>query len=349
MMQNDSRPTPYALRLMNLAWPVLLVIGVSVAVTLPLILLAGADPGAALYSLIVEPFTSRITTIEILVKATPLLLTGVAVAVAFSAGYYNIGAEGQLLAGAVCAAWLGPLLKGVPALVGIPVMAIGGMLAGALWAAIPALLKTRVQIDEVVTTLLSNSIMGFIVSGLLNGPWRNPITKMPQSPNIAASAEFPTLLANARLHIGFVIGLLVVIGFGWLMRRTALGLQFRAVGQGKAAARFLGVNVTRITLIAALLSGAIAGLAGAGEVAGVQHRLIDEVGAGFGTAGVIVATLGGFSAWGVALSALFIGLIENGAQELSRSLGVPSYLSSIVQATLLIAVLVAVYMRARRT
>ena len=322
-------------------------LGVSIAVTLPLILLAGADPLAALYSLVIEPFNSRITAIEVLVKATPLLLTGAAVAVAFTAGYYNIGAEGQLLAGAVCAAWLGPMLKDMPAFVGIPIMIVGGMLAGATWAAIPALLKTRVRIDEVVTTLLSNSIMGFIVSALLNGPWRNPITKMPQSPNIAANAEFPTLLTNSRLHLGFVIGLLVVIGFGWLMRRTALGLQLRAVGQGKASARFLGINVSRITLVAALLSGAIAGLAGVGEVAGVQHRLIDEVGSGFGTAGVIVATLGGFGAWGIGLGALFIGLIENGAQELSRSLGVPSYLSSVVQAVLLIAVLVTVYVRRR--
>ena len=204
----------------------LVVLGVSIAVTLPLILLAGADPLAALYSLVIEPFNSRITAIEVLVKATPLLLTGAAVAVAFTAGYYNIGAEGQLLAGAVCAAWLGPMLKDMPAFVGIPIMIVGGMLAGAAWAAIPALLKTRVRIDEVVTTLLSNSIMGFIVSALLNGPWRNPITKMPQSPNIAANAEFPTLLTNSRLHLGFVIGLLVVIGFGWLMRRKSMTAAF---------------------------------------------------------------------------------------------------------------------------
>ena len=331
--------------------PVLLLpiiaLAVTFVVTAPLILLAKANPFAAYYAFFIEPFNSRITSIEILVKAAPFLLTGVAVAIAFSAGYYNIGAEGQVYAGAIFAAWLGPLLKELPALVSLPLMIVGGMAAGALWALIPALLKTRINVDEVITTLLSNSIMLFLVSGLLNGPWRNPITKMPQSPTIAQSAWFPVLITNSRLHLGFIIAILIVIAFGWMMNRTGLGLQFRAVGQGKASARFLGINITRTTMTAALLSGAVAGLAGVGEVCGVHHRLIEEAASGLGTSGVIVATLGGFSAIGVTLSALFIGLIENGAQEVARSLGVPTYLANVVQATLLIVTLVVLYFRRR--
>ncbi len=327
----------------------LIALAVTFAVTAPLILLAKANPFAAYYAFFVEPFNSRITAIEILVKAAPFLLTGVAVAIAFSAGYYNIGAEGQVYAGAIFAAWLGPMLKDVPSLIALPLMIAGGMVAGALWAAIPALLKTRIQVDEVITTLLSISIMLFLVSGLLNGPWRNPITQMPQSPNISETAQFPILLANSRLHLGFVLALLVVIVFGWMLNRTGLGLQFRAVGQGRESARFLGVNITRTTLTAALLSGAIAGLAGVGEVCGVHHRLIEESASGLGTAGVIVATLGGLNAIGIAASALFIGLIENGAQEVARSLGVPTYLANVVQATLLLVTLVVLYLRRRRT
>lgn len=325
----------------------LIVLAVTILVTAPLILLARANPLDAYVSFFIEPFNSRITAIEVLVKAAPFLLTGVAVAVAFSAGYYNIGAEGQVYAGAIFAAWLGPMLGDVPPILALPFMIAGGMLAGALWAAIPALLKIFRNVDEVVTTLLSNAIMGFIVSGLLNGPWRNPVTQMPQSPTIADTAEFPTLLASSRLHLGFAIALLVVVGYAWLMRRSALGLRLRALGQGRESARFLGVNVPRVILIAALLSGAIAGLAGVGEVSGVHRRLIEESASGFGTTGVIVATLGGLHPIGITLSALFIGLIENGAQEVSRSLGVPIYLAGVVQAVLLLVTLISVYARRR--
>lgn len=317
-------------------------------ISVPLLLIAHADPFAAFYSFIVEPFTSRLSFTEVLVKTAPLLLTGMAVAIAFTAGYYNIGAEGQLLAGAVFAAWLGPLVKDVPGIVVIPLMLIGGALAGAAWALIPALLKTRIDVDEVVTTLLLNSVMLFFISALLNGPWRNPVTQMPQSPSIARGAEFPMLVANSRLHLGFVLAVLVLIGFWFLVRRTAFGLKMRAVGSGKASARFLGIDVPRTLLITALLSGAVAGLAGVGEVAGVHHRLIEDVAGGYGYTGIIVATLGGFHPVGIALSAFFMAFIENGAQEASRSLGVPIYLANVVQATLLIVTLVLLYVRRRR-
>jgi len=320
---------------------------VTFVITLPLLLIARADPLAALYAFVVEPFTSRLSFTEILVKTTPLLLTGIAVAVAFTAGYYNIGAEGQLLAGAVCAAWLGPLLHDVPSIASIPLMLLGGALAGALWALIPALLKTRINVDEVVTTLLLNSVMIFLVSGLLNGPWRNPVTKMPQSPAIARTAEFPMLLASSRLHLGFIVALMVLAGFWFVTRRTAFGLQMRAAGLSKSSAQFLGVDVSRTLLIAALFSGAIAGLAGVGEVAGVHRRLIEDVAGGYGYTGIIVATLGASSPLGTLLSASFMALIDNGAQEASRSLGVPIYLANIVQATLLVTTLVMLFVQRR--
>lgn len=320
-------------------------VAITFLVTAPLILLANANPLEAFHAFLIEPFTSRISALEVLVKTAPLILTGVAVAIAFSAGFFNIGAEGQLLAGAVFAAWLGPSMKDAPAIVTIPLMLIGGAFAGAAWALVPALLKTRLNVDEVVTTLLLNSVMIFIVSGLLNGPWRNPVTQMPQSPNIAESAQYPTLLANSRLHLGFVIALIALVGYWLLVERTSLGLRVRAVGFGRESARFLGVNIARTTMIAALLSGAIAGIAGVGEVAGVHNRLIEELSGGYGYSGIVVATLGGFSPWGIGLAALFIALIENGAQEVSRSLGVPIYLANVIQATLLIVTLVMLYFR----
>jgi general nucleoside transport system permease protein len=342
-----------ALRLPVLgSWWSLLIPLISIVVTFvlttPVILIARVSPLAAYYAFLIAPFTSRTTAIEVLVKTTPLLLTGTAVAFAFAAGYYNIGAEGQLYAGALLTAWIGPTMAGWPTPLAIVAMVLGGFAAGMAWAWLPAFLRTHLQVDEVVTTLLLNSVMLFVVSGLLNGPWRNPVTQFPQSPNIAAAAEFPMLLTRSRLHLGFLVALLALVALGVVLGRTALGLRMRAVGRSRASAQFVGVNVPHTTMIAALVSGGIAGLAGVGEVAGLHHHLIDALSPGYGYSGIIIATLGGAGAWGVGLAALFLATIQTGAQEVSRTLGVPIYLADIVQATLLLVSLVVLYLSIRR-
>jgi len=304
-----------------------------------LILAEQVNPFEAYYYFLVAPLSSRVSAIEVLVKATPLLLTGVAVTFAFSAGYWNIGAEGQFLAGAIAAAGLGMVLANVPPLVAIPVMVLGGFAAGMLWASIPALLKTRLDIDEVVTTLLMNTIILFVISFLLNGAWRSPVSGWPQSPEIAESAMFPKLIARSRLHLGFLLAWIATGSIWIVLRRTPLGLRMRAVGQGKEAARFAGINVPRTMLTAALVSGGIAGVAGVSEVAGIHYHLIEALGAGAGYTGIIVAVLGGLNPLGVSLAGLFIGLIETGAQSVSRALGVPIYLGNVVEATLLLVTL----------
>ncbi len=218
-------------------------------------------------------------------------------------------------------------------------MIIGGFVAGMAWALIPALLKVKLAVDEVVTTLLLNSVMAYIVSALLNGPWRDPESGWPQSPEIALSAQFPKLIARSRLNLGFLVAVATIIVLWFILTRTAFGLKMRAVGLGKPAARFAGINVGRTTLIAALVSGGIAGIAGVAEVAGIQYHLIGELSAHYGTTGVIVATLGGLNAWGVGLAALFFGLVDTGAQTVSRTLGVPIYLGEVTQATMLLVAL----------
>ncbi len=272
-------------------------------------------------------------------KSTPLLLTGASVAFAFSAGYWNIGSEGQLVAGAIVGAWLGMVLKDVPSILGIPLMVVGGFAGGVIWALVPALLKVRLNVDEVVTTLLLNSVVIFLVSYFLNGPWRDPISMWPQSPEIAKGTEFFKLIPRTRLHFGFLVALTVIGAEWYVLKRTGLGLRMRAVGLGKEAARFAGVNVNRTVLTAALVSGGIAGLAGAGEVAGIHFHLIESLSDGLGYTGIIIATLGGLNPFGVGLAAVFIGLIDTGAQSVSRALGVPVYLGTVVQATLLLVTL----------
>jgi simple sugar transport system permease protein len=307
------------------------------AVTALLVIWAGARPLEAYYYFILAPLSSRVSALEVLVKSTPLLLTGAAVMFAFAGGYWNIGAEGQLYAGAVAAAWLGILLEGVPAILAVPIMLLGGFVAGMLWALPPALLRVKLAVDEVVTTLLLNSVVLFVVSALLNGPWRNPVSGWPQSPEIAPTAILPRLLGTRyRLHLGFVVALVVIAILWFVLARTTLGLRMRATGLGASAARYAGIRVERTLLTAALVSGGVAGLAGVSEVAGIHFHLIDAISPGYGYTGIIIAMLGGLHPLGVTVAALFIGLIGTGSQTVSRALGVPAYLGDVVQATLLL-------------
>ncbi len=304
-----------------------------------LILWGKANPLEAYYYFLIAPLSSRVSALEVLVKATPLILTGVAVTFAFSAGYYNIGAEGQLVAGATAAAWLGTALGGLPPILAIPLMLLGGFAAGALWALVPALLRVKLAVDEVVTTLLLNSVVLFVISALLNGPWRDPQSGWPQSPEIALSTHFPKLIARSRLHLGFVVAMAAVAVLWFVLSRTGFGLRMRAVGLGREAARFAGVNVGRTMLYAALISGGIAGIAGVSEVAGIQFHLIEEISPGYGYTGIIIATMGALNALGVAAAGLFFGLVDTGAQTVSHTLGVPIYLGEVTQAIMLLVTL----------
>lgn len=312
---------------------------VTFILTAVLVVLAKANPLLAFYNFLIVPLTSKVGVIEVLVTSTPLILTGIAVVFAFSSGYYNIGAEGQLYSGAIVAAWLGVVLKGIPPYFGIPLMILGGFAGGMAWAFVPAWLKVKLSVDEVVTTLLLNSVMSFIVSYLLTGPWRDPVSGWPQSPDITPGTVFFKLIPHNRLNFGFILAILVVLIVWFVLSKTALGLRLRAVGLGQEAARFAGINVGRTIFMAALISGGIAGLAGAGEVAGIQFHLIETLSNNMGYTGIIIATLGALNPFGAGIAALFIGLIDNGAQQVSTALGVPSYLGDVVQSALLLVTL----------
>ncbi|HHB91465.1 MAG TPA: ABC transporter permease [Anaerolineae bacterium] len=317
----------------------LLAILFTILITSVLVILVGANPFHAFYYFLIDPLSSRVSFIEVLVKSTPLLLTGAAVTFAFVGGFWNIGAEGQMLMGATAATAIGIHMHAAPPWVAIPLMLAGGFAAGMAWVLIPALMRVKLHIDEVVTTLLLNAVALLIVSAILNGPWRDPVSQWPQSPEIAASAIFPKLIPRTRLHLGFLIALAVILIVWFILTRTPFGLKMKAVGLGPQAARFAGINVDRTLLISALVSGGIAGLAGVNEVAGIHYHLIDAIAGGQGYTGIIVATLGGLNAWGVTLAAFFIGLIDTGSQTVSRALGVPIYLGDVIQATLLLTTL----------
>jgi len=341
----EARPAP--LRWFGLAVGPL-AIAITAVLTLGFVLAAGANPVSAFHTFLIQPLTNRFEGLEILVSATPLLFTGAALAIAFRAGYWNIGAEGQLLVGAIAAAWAGTVVGGFPRVLALAVVIALGALGGAVWALGPALMRVRLGIDEVVTTLLLNPVALLIVTGLLNGPWRNPETQFPESERISDRAVFPQVISESRVHLGFVLALVIIAVAWFVLGRTPTGLRQRAVGLSPEAARFAGIRVERVILGAALTSGAIAGLAGASEVAGINYQLTDGISSGFGYTGIVVATLGALSMPGVVIAALFLGDLVVGADTAGLDLGVPSQLADIVKGALLLVVISLLVLRRYR-
>lgn len=308
---------------------------------LPLVI-AGADPLQAYGLMLRGALGSRLALTETLVRAAPLILTGLAVAVAFRTRLWNIGAEGQLYAGALAAVAIGSgtsALPGVPPV--LPVL-VAAACAGALLMLVPAWLKLAFGVDEVVTTLLLNFVVLLFVGMMLEGPMKDPMGMgWPQSAPVDDAAMLPRLVERSRLHAGLLVGLAAALGCWFLVHRSVLGLELRAVGLGEAAARYAGVPVRTVVLRAALLSGALAGLAGAGEVAGLKGYLTQDLSPGYGYAGITVAMLAGLEPLAVPLAAVLIAAVFVGADSMSRAVGVSSYIADLMVAISLLTMLVA--------
>jgi simple sugar transport system permease protein len=268
------------------------------------------------------------------------VLTGLAVAVAFRAKFWNIGAEGQFLLGAMAAVYVGTQ-ESLPAWSLVPLMIICGIAAGGLWAAIPAFLKARYKVDDVVTTLLLNFIVFYGMMALLDGPWKDPLSGFPDSPDIRMEAEFPILLHATRLHLGVLLAAIAAVFVWWLMRFTTLGFAIRAVGQNPRASAYAGHNITAVIMLTALISGGLAGLAGVGEAAGLHFQVMAGISTGYGYTGIVIAMLAGLNPLGVVPAAIFFAIIITGADAMSRSTGVPVFLADVMQGTALMTMLIA--------
>ncbi len=312
---------------------------ISLLISAIFILILGKNPITAFYYILKGSIGTWFAFKEMLVKAAPLILTGVAVAIAFIAKYWNIGAEGQLYAGALAAAWIGMLNLPLPKPVYILLVITVGFIAGAIWSGIPGYLKAKLKVDDVVTTLLMNYIMIYTVSALLNGPWRNPVTMYPSSTPIAQNARFPIIIPRSRVHFGLIISLLAVLFMYFLVRKTKLGFEIRATGANPSAAKFLGIDTIKSIIVISIISGGIAGLAGVGEVAGVHYHLIRGLSPGYGYSGIIIAMLGRLNSIGVLLAAIYFAIIINGAQFMSITLNIPSYIATVIQGITLIVML----------
>jgi simple sugar transport system permease protein len=304
------------------------------------ILIAGGELWKSYFYLFYGALGTRFNLLETFVKASPLLLTGLAVAFAFRAKFWNIGAEGQLLAGALTATALGISLKGVPPFMVLPMVIVAGFLAGGLWAFIPAILKTKLKVDDVVSTLLLNYVMVHIMGALLFGPLQQPGSSWPRSSEIIAAAKYPILMPRSRFHLGILIALLAVLVIWFINNKTTFGYQNKAVGVNLRAARFGGIHTNAVILWTALISGGLAGLAGVGELCALQYRLIMDLSPGYGYSGIVIAMLGNLHPVGVLFSSLFFSIIIVGAQTMSRMTGVPVYIAEVIQGMALMIMLI---------
>ena len=321
-------------------------VGFTLLVSSLLVAWAGAPVGRA-YALLLEGgFGSRLALTETLTRATPLILTGLAAAVAFRARLYNIGAEGQLYAGALAAVAVGGLHGGsgfeAPAWLLFPMMLAAAMTAGALLLLGPALLKSRLGVDEVVTTLLMNFIVLLGVSALLDGAMKDPTAMgWPQSVALQDALQLDKLVERSRVHTGLLAALALAVALWVLLQRTTTGFEIRAVGANPTAAGFAGMPVGWVTVKVALLSGALAGLAGAIEVAGRTGYVTLDMSPGYGYSGIVIAMLAMLNPLGVVAAAVFVAGVLVGADSMSRAVNVPTYIADVIVAVSLISMLVA--------
>ena len=327
------------------AAPVLAIV-CTLAVSSLLVAWAGAPVGRAWAMLIEGGFGSRFALTETLTRATPLILTGLAVALAFRARLFNIGAEGQLYAGALAAVAVGGLHGGsgfgLPPWLLFPLMIAAASAAGALLLLGPALAKARLGVDEVVTTLLLNFIVLLFVSAMLDGPMKDPLAMgWPQSVPLTDEMQLQRLVERSRVHSGLLVALACAALLWALLRFTTTGFEIRAVGANARAAAFAGMPVAWVTVKVALGSGALAGLAGAVEVAGRAGYVTLDMSPGYGYSGIVIAMLAALNPLGVVAAAIFVAGILVGADSMSRAVGVPTYIADVIVAVALIAMLVA--------
>lgn len=325
----------------------ILVVATVVATLATLLTLGGYDAARALHALWSGSFGSGYAFWSgTLVRAVPLVLAGTAVSLAFAAGILNIGAEGQLLAGGAAAAGTALALGGasaeMPGRIALAGALAAGGAAGAAWAGVAAVLKRRFGVLEVISTIMLNFVALYGVGYLVRGPLQEPLGIYPQSASLPAGVRLPVLVPGTRLHWGFALAGVVAIGTWWVLRTTAAGFRVTAAGASPAAAASAGrIDVAATTLAVFLVSGGLAGLAGAVEVTGVTYALYENLSPGYGYTAIAVALLARLNPLGVLGSATLFGALDAGAAAMQRDAGVPASVVGVVQAVVILIVLAA--------
>jgi len=308
------------------------------------LLATGYSPLNAYSAMIKGAFGDVFGIGQTLTQASPILFTALAFLLAFKCGLFNIGTEGQLLIGAFATALVGISFHELPAFIHVPMALLAGASAGGLWGFIPAVLKTRFGAHEVITTMMLNYVALYLTGYMVNYPYKAP-GWVSQTVPIGKSAELPRILQPTQLSASIVIAVLLAGIMQYVLRRTTLGYNVRAVGSNLSVAESGGINTKRIMMISLVLSGAIAGLGGSGEIMGVHRRFIEGFSPGYGWDGLAVALVGGLHPIGALLTAVLFGAIRSGGMVMTRTTGVPLDLINVLQS--LVIFFVAVPMLAR--
>ena len=313
----------------------------ALAVSSLLIRAAGADVGVALTAMYEGSFSGWREFLETLVQATPLIFTGLAATVAFRGKMWNIGAEGQLFAGAIAAYWVSTSFSNLPSVILVSMVVLASAVGGGVWGSIPGYLKAKFQADEIIITAMMNYIMLYLVSFLVSGPWRDPDFVVQSTARLPEAARLPILVPRTRFHAGFIISLIVAGLVYTLLWKTPLGYEIRGIGDNPKAVKFKGVNVTKTWVLIMTISGAIAGLAGGTQLFGVVARFKPDLSTGFGFTGIMVALLGGLNPLGVILASILFGALVTGSSRMQIVTGVPVALVYTIQGIVLIFLLTA--------
>ncbi len=304
----------------------------------------GHDPAGAYREMLTSAFGSAFGVEQTLIKAIPLILTGLGVSLAFTMGLWNIGAEGQLALGAIAASWLA-LTVPLPSALMVPGLVLLGLAGGAAWALIPAVLRARLGTSEIISTLMLNYVALLLVDYLVFGAWADPTAfSFPYSRRFPEAASFPALWRG--VHIGLLFALVAAAGLAFVLGRTRWGYEIRAIGASLPAARYAGMPVGRNILLIMAASGALAGLAGAGEVAGVIHRIQQGLSPGYGYTAIIIAWVAQLNPWAVVVVGVLFAALLNGGFVIQTT-GVPAAIAYMLQALILAFVLASEFLLRR--
>lgn len=329
--------------LLSIGLPILALI-LAFGVGAIMLIFSGANPLDAYAALFRGAFGTQYNVFETFVKATPILLVALGITFAFRCSTWNIGAEGQLNIGAVGATIAGIALRDwtpdLPAILAIPILIIAGFIFGGLYAAFAGFLKVKWEVNEVITTIMMNFVAILFVQYLAFGPMRDPSAQgQPYSRYILDAAQLPRLVAQSRLHLGVVLAFVAAILVYVILWKTPLGFQIRAVGANPRAAMHAGINVSRSVFTAMVISGGLAGLAGAFEIAGLHFRLLDSFSPGYGATGTVVALLGNLHPLAIVPAALLFGGLINGADTMARTMQVSTSIITVIQGLMVLFVL----------
>lgn len=324
----------------------LLTIGVPIAAVFIALLIGSillifieVNPLEAYKYLIFGNFTNKYNIAEIFVKASPIILTGLSFTFAFRTGLFNIGGEGQMFAGAIASVYVGLKTGHLNPFITIPLCLIAAMIAGGIWGMIPGMLKGIFGSSEIIVTIMFNYVALYLVSYVVDKPLRESSGFYPQTDLIGKNAFLPSIVSNTRLHIGFIIAVIISIIVYLILWKTPFGYRLRAVGHNPDGAEYSGINIKKNIIISLVISGALAGVAGFTEINGIHHRLLDNFSRNVGFDGIAAALLGNANPIGVVLSSILLGMLQTGANSMQRGVGVPANIVSIIQALIIILVL----------